>query len=37
MLDPARQVLGDAAATLEAEGRAMPLEQAVEYARNGSS
>ncbi len=33
MLDPARQTLGVAAAAIEAEGRAIPLEQAVQYAR----
>ncbi|UCC63855.1 MAG: tetratricopeptide repeat protein, partial [Anaerolineae bacterium] len=32
MLGPARQALGEAAASVVAEGQAMPLEQAIEYA-----
>jgi predicted ATPase/class 3 adenylate cyclase len=37
LLGPARQALGEAAATsAEAEGRAMSLEQAVEYARSNA-
>ncbi|MEW5957753.1 MAG: tetratricopeptide repeat protein [Chloroflexota bacterium] len=37
MLGPARQALGQAAEALEAEGRALSLAQAVEYARKPST